>query len=66
LTLPDPQLIGAWYPGCFNPLHLSRENPVSKRAFQIPTCTAYSEGRGKRDREPAAADKVGRCTLESS
>jgi hypothetical protein len=26
-------LKGAWYPGGFNPLHLSSENPVSKRAF---------------------------------
>ena len=34
LTPPDPQLKRAWYPGGFDPLNLSSENPVSKCAFQ--------------------------------
>jgi hypothetical protein len=28
LSPPDPQLKGAWYPGGFQPLRLSREKPV--------------------------------------
>jgi hypothetical protein len=40
LTPPDPQLKGAW----FQTLHLSREKPVSRFAFQNATCTATPRG----------------------
>jgi hypothetical protein len=43
LTPPDPQLKGA----CFQPLHLSSENPVSKIASQIQLAPLRRGGGGQ-------------------
>jgi hypothetical protein len=47
LTHPDPQLKGARYPGGlkrFQPLHLSREKPASRSAFQMQQLAPLRRG----------------------
>jgi hypothetical protein len=63
LTPPDPYLKGRLVPRWFQPLHLSRENPVSKRAFQTQLAPLR---RGAARRRAAAVPRSRAVQAESS
>jgi hypothetical protein len=63
VTPPDPHLKGAWYPGDFQPSHLSSEKTGFKTCLSNGSTCAATNGVRLASGKVMKADVVGLCTL---